>query len=165
MYNIIILYSHYNIIVMYLYYYSINNVIVPPYCPTACDASITYFSLMALEDLAGIPILLQLHGKKLDQFKDQAGFDLHPVIKTSTDPVFRYIFSWKTDGNRRELTRKPSWQNFIQVLKEIDLGELAKQIEDFFIQTCPAGPQQKKGIANLHFCTIISCISNFWCSS
>ena len=128
-----------------MYHNNIINVIVPPYCPMTCDTSITYFSVMALEDLAGIPILSQLQGKKLDQFKDQAGFNLYPVSKTSTDPVFRYIFSWKTDGSQQELTRKPSWQNFIQVLKEIDLGKLAKQIEDFFIRTCPAGPQQKKG--------------------
>lgn len=100
---------------------------------------------MALEDLAGIPVLSQLRGKKLNQFKDQAGFHLDPVDTTSSDLVFRYIFSWLSDGKRRELTRKPSWQNFIQILKEIDLGELAKQIEDFFIRTCPAGSQQKKG--------------------
>jgi hypothetical protein len=105
---------------------------------------------MALEDLAGIPILSQLQGKKLDQFKDQAGFHLYPVSKTSDNPVYRYIFSWNADGRQRELTCKPSWQNFIQVLKEIDLGELGKQMEDFFIQTCPAGPQQKKG-TNLCF--------------
>ena len=126
------------IIVHYVY-------IVPPYCPTACDTSITYFSLMALEDLAGIPILSQLRGKKLNHFKDHAGFNLFPVSKTSSDPVFRYIYSWQNDARQRELTRKPSWQNFIQILKEINLGEIAKQIEDFFIQTCPAGPQQKKG--------------------
>ena len=118
--------------------------IVPPYCPMTCDTAITYFSLMALENLAGIPLLSQLRGKKLDQFKDQAGFNLYSVDKTSSDPVFRYIFSWNTD-ERRELTRKPTWQNFIQILREIDLGEIAEQIEDFFIRTCPAGPQQKKG--------------------
>jgi hypothetical protein len=140
------LYNHVCMYVMIMIY----NIIVPPYCPTACDTSITYFSLVALEDVAGIPISSQLQGKKLDQFKDQAGFNLYPVSKTFSDPVFRHIFSWISDGGKRELTRKPSWQNFIQVLKEIDLGELAKQIEDFFIQTCPAGPQQKKG-TNLCF--------------
>jgi hypothetical protein len=137
--------DYYKSLIILLY-----NVTVPPYCPTACDTSITYFSLMALE--ARIPILSQLQGKKLNRFKDQAGFRLYPVSKTFPEPVCRYIFSWKTDGSQRELARKPSWQNFIQVLKEIDLpmGELAKQIEDFFIQTCPAGPQQKKG-TNLCF--------------
>lgn len=121
----------------------------------ACDTSITYFSLLALEDLARIPLLSQLRGKKLNQFKDQAGFNLFPVDKTSTDPVFRYIFSWQTDGRQRELTRKPTWQNFIQILKENDLDEIAEQIEDFFIRTCPAGPQQKKGHSSYYTWYII----------
>ena len=98
-----------------------------------------------MDDLLEIQILSQLRDKKLKQFKDQAGFNLQPTDKTSSDPVLRYIISWLIDAQQRELTRKPTWRNFIQVLEEIELGEVAKKIEEFFNQTCPDGSQQKKG--------------------
>ena len=48
--------------------------VVPPYCPN--DTWISLFALMSLEDLPDIKVLSQLQGKKLKQFKDQAGFNL-----------------------------------------------------------------------------------------
>ena len=77
---------------------NIINVTVPPYCPTACDTSITYFSLMALEDLVGIPILSQLRGKKLDQFKDQAGFDYIQLVKPRLIQSFDIFLAGKLMG-------------------------------------------------------------------
>ena len=125
--------------------------IVLPYRPN--NMWITWFAMMILENLVSIPVLSQLKGKKLNLFKDQAGFDLQPTDKTASSPVLRYIISWRIDASRRQLQRKPTWSNFIQVLKEIDLSELAQQIEDFFIQTCPdSEPQQKKGIVLLYYC-------------
>ena len=98
------------------------------------------FSVLAIIRLEGreIQVLQQLkQTKKLNQFKDQAGFNLLPTSQSSDDPALRYIISWLHDGNHRELTRKPTWRNFIQVLREIDLSELAERIEDFFARTTP----------------------------
>lgn len=104
------------------------------------------FALSKLEATVGINILAELRDKGLNRFKDQAGFNLHSTNRPSSDPALRYINSWVIDVRQHELTRKPTWRNFIQVLEEIDLGEKAKQIEDYFIRTCPDGPgQQKKG--------------------
>ena len=58
------------------------------------------------------------------------------------DPVLHYLNSWLYDDSQRELTRKPTWRNFIQVLKEIDLGELAKEMEDFLAKTTPLEDEQ-----------------------
>ena len=106
---------------------------------------ITSFALSKLEDSVGIKVLSVLQDKRLNQFKDQAGFNLHSTSRPS-NPALHYINSWIIDARQRELTRKPTWRNFIQVLEEINLGEKAKQIEEFFVQTCPDGPrQQEKG--------------------
>ena len=120
-------------------------ILVPPYRPN--DMWITPFALRKLEDSIEINILSELLDKGLKQFKDQAGFNLHSMNRPSSDPALRHINSWVVDARQRELTRKPTWRNFIQVLEEINLGEKAKQIEDFFVRTCPDGPRQlKKGI-------------------
>ena len=110
---------------------------------------ITSFALNKLEDSVGIKVLSELQDKRLNQFKDQAGFNLHSTNQPSSNPAVRYIDSWVIDARKRELTRKPTWRNFIQVLEEINMGEMAKQIEDFFARTCPDGHRQE--IKGIHF--------------
>ena len=84
--------------------------------------------------------MTELRQKRLlNQFKMQAGFDLRPVGNSSSDPVRKHICSWLLDNRQRELTRKPTWINFIQALKEVGLPQMAVEIEDFFVQTKTAG--------------------------
>ena len=42
-----------------------------------------------------------------------------------------------TNHRQCELTRKPTWENLTQVLKEIGLGELVKETEAFFADFKP----------------------------
>lgn len=105
-----------------------------PYC---LSSKFSYRSLKMLE-LAGIPVLTQLKEKKLlHQFKTQAGFNLQVLYGLKCDPVKQHIWSWMRDNKQRELIRKPTWGDLTQVLKEIGLGELVKDIEAFFADLIP----------------------------
>ena len=106
----------------------------PPYC---LSNEFSYRSLKMLEPV-GIPVLTQLKEMKLlYQFKTQAGFSLQVSYGPKCDPVKQHIWSWMTDNRQRELTRKPTWENLTQVLKEIGLDELVKEIEAFFADFKP----------------------------
>ena len=116
---------------------------VPLHCPTN---EFTYRSLTWLES-AGIPVLTELSQKKLlNQFRTQAGFRLCPVEGSSCDRVRQHTCSWLLDNRQRELTRKPTWRNFIQVLKEIGLCMIAEEIENFFVKTTPAEDNRQHSI-------------------
>ena len=111
--------------------------IARPYC---LSDDFSYRSLKMLE-LEGIPVLAQLKEKKLlHQFKTQAGFNLQVSYASqysACDPVKQHIWSWMTENKQRDLTRKPTWENLTQVLKEIGLGELVRDIEAFFTDLKP----------------------------
>ena len=92
-------------------------------------------------------MLTELSQKKLlNQFKTQAGFRLCPVGGSSCDPVRQHTTSRLLDSYQRELTRKPTWRNFIQVLKEIGLCKITEEIEDFFVKTTPAEDNRQHDI-------------------
>ena len=105
--------------------------------PYSLSKTFSYRSLKMLES-AGIPVFTQLKEMKLlHQFQIQAGFDLQVSYNSkfsACDPVKQHIWSWitKSNENQRELTCKPTWGNLMQILKEIGLGDLVKDIEGFF---------------------------------
>ena len=113
-------------------------------------------------ETAGISVLAQLkETKKLNDFKKQAGFNLKLLDEHSLDdPVVHYMNSWLYDDSQRELTRKPTWRNFIQVLKEIDLGELAKEMEDFLARTTPLEDEQANQSGILLTIICLTCVYN-----
>ena len=108
--------------------------------PFRLSNEFSYCSLKMLEAV-GIPVLAQLKEKKLlHQFKTQAGFNLQVSYASQysvCDPVKQHIWSWMTENRQRDLTRKPTWENLTQVLKEIGLGELVRDIEAFFTDLKP----------------------------
>ena len=129
------------------------------------EETYSYPALLRLES-AGISVLAQLkETKKLNDLKKQAGFNLKLLGKHSLDdPVVHYMNSWLYDNSQRELTRKPTWRNFIQVLKEIDLGELAKEMEDFLTKTTPLEGEQANQSGILLTIICLTCVYNDNCT-
>ena len=74
---------------------------------------------------------------KLHAFRDKAR--IHELYAFRYNPqmpiVDIYISSW-IEGCESE--RPPTWENFLNILKEIGLGDIAEKIITYLTSTCPA---------------------------
>ena len=106
---------------------------VAPYSPTSL---ITLRALHKLE--AGeraIPVLTELRSK-LHAFRDKAQIrELYAFRYNLDTPIVDiYISSWIEDP---DCELKPTWENFLNVLKEIGLGDIAEEIDAYLTSTSP----------------------------
>ena len=113
--------------------YSVSHYIcfaVKPYQP--CDL-VTLRQLYKLETgTSHIKVLSQLI-PHVEAFKNKAGFGLNENIYCyywCEHPVAAYISSWESEKNPK---LKPTWKNFLYVLGELGLKELAMDIEHFLL--------------------------------
>ena len=104
---------------------------------TAYDPS-KQFSLSAINMLtigaADLHVLPNLESK-LSLLQNSAGFELSGIHDSSfytTSLVPKYINSWIKSSR---CSRQPTWENFLKVLKEMKLWEVADQIEEFLTKS------------------------------
>ena len=70
----------------------------------------------------------------VEAFKNEAGFGLNEDTTYRyywcEHPVAAYISSWESEENPK---LKPTWKNFLCVLRELGLKELAMDVEHFLL--------------------------------
>ena len=80
--------------------------------------------------------------------------------ETACPIVDVYIKSWLDDPN---CVLKPTWENFLNILKEIELGDIAEEISTYLTSTSPAVAAPTAGECS---CSIMisdshMCIANY----
>ena len=102
----------------------------------------------------GISVLTKL-SVQLDSFKERAGFSISqntPFLMSDlyeASQTMKCIHSW-VHSHMPFLS--PTWKNFIQILRELKLGDVAAEI-DHYIQST-AQTQQQEQIRDSELCMI-----------
>lgn len=106
-----------------------------PYDP---NSEISFLALSKLqESSANIRVLSALECN-IEKFKDTAGYNLiklHDFSITNMKVAHENIESWKAEKTPNLM---PIWSAFLEVLREIGLGHLAQDIDDFLKKTSPS---------------------------
>ena len=108
--------------------------IVLPYNP---DGKISVTAVVKLDLYVGIGVLTKLSAK-LDSFKEKAGFSISqneplpiPELYKESAAV-KCIQCWVNDEKH---SLPPTWNNFLQILQELKLGNIANEIDCYLQST------------------------------
>ena len=103
---------------------------VSPYDP---DSRFSMSSLSRLEHGAGIKVItsLAVYYTQLMSFAGIALYNKNFIkTKTGSEKVLEIVLKeWETGKS----SRPPTWQSLLDILNELDLDDLSKQIEDYLL--------------------------------
>ena len=106
--------------------------------PYDCKKHFTLVAFKKLERVANIPLLaVQTVKQKLPEIKIYAGFKFQDG-SGSTSLFLQYMYSWLSAYcESKQCTVEPTWSNFLDALRYVNLTKLATQVEDC-LKTAPA---------------------------
>jgi hypothetical protein len=110
--------------------------LVLPYNP---DREISMAAIAKLDLHVGIDVLAKLRAK-LGSFKERAGFSISqnkplpiPELCCNKEPAaVKCIQCWVND---EKPSLPPTWKNFLQILRELNLGDIANEIDHYLQST------------------------------
>ena len=108
--------------------------LVLPYNP---DGKISVAAVIKLDLHIGIGVLVKLNAK-FGSFKERAGFSISqnnpvpiPELYKDSEAV-KCIQCWV---NEEKPSLPPTWKNFLQILRELKLGDIANEIDHYLQST------------------------------